>query len=359
MGKVFTPVAVEAGYVPEPGAHEAAGRLILESLSFPYKMTDGMQRERLGHVEGVMIYGSTALGTANIRSDVDVLFTYNLASTRPSHLYGQGVLQAVNEVFSEVESKYHTPIEPSPYAANTLSNTLLHTIDPGFALHLHAVQENPVWSVNWPVAGLYGGFGKTEVQDRLRPSVIRFLGHKQKRFARSIVDFRGEPDLDAMQRAFELPNAAGRKILSLDPADETGIRASTDKPGTLKTVAQRMGQLIEDWQGRGLGLLLQEGLVDNQFTRLVETDVEYTDVLQQAVQGQITIESYTQWLRKNYSTALARAHAVSSFWIEVLRNEYDLRNSEKELAELQAEEAEMRKRLKEGGDDDELGEFDY
>ncbi|GEM_PF-2396439 len=334
MGKIFSPETVEKNDVPEPGAHRAAGRFIL----------DKFRNDALSYsIGGVMVYGSTALGTANIRSDVDVLFTYY-----PSHSKG---LDEIRDVFLEAENDYRVPVEPNPQSVGALFDPLQHTIDPAFAAHLYHVQDNPEWSYNFPATGLYMSHEDRQLQERLRPSALRFSAGKRRLFAKSIVNYRGETECNAFQRALELPNAIGRKVLSFEAKIDDSISAeiSSDKNGTIDKTHRRMLELDAAWS-----------IVANApkaYMQLAELDEEYTSLLENTLNHTVSIASYKQWLQENYMPALKMAHDASDFWVQVIDRDFDTRDKKKEEAEIEELRAQWEKQREAMGDT--LPDYDY
>lgn len=314
MGKVYSPEAVAAGQLPEAGAHQAAGRFILDALCKDEIdcMTTG---ESWPAISGAMIYGSTVVGTADVRSDVDVLFTYYSGHEARSLPYAR-------HIFQEAEKRFNTSVETQAHVVGALFHPLEHTIDPAFAAHLCAVQEDPEWSRNWPVDGLSHNLSMDK--DRLRTAAIRYCSGKRKKFATAQLEYRGSADLDVLQRAFELPNAIGRKVLSLNP--EIALAdPSRDKMGTIEKTANLMTRVSDMWH-EGSDSAVRD------YLRLVEMDMSYSRMLERAAAQKTPVDYYARWIENSYLEALRRAHNVSNFWTYNIEYQLDIRDQKAEIA---------------------------
>ncbi|HEX5448275.1 MAG TPA: nucleotidyltransferase domain-containing protein [Candidatus Saccharimonadales bacterium] len=325
MGRVFSPEQIRDDHIPEPGAHTRAGRFVLETLFEPpglWLPIDDASRQlnydvdrKIRSIESGMVYGSTALGTANLRSDLDVLITYY-------HSHPQA-LATLRETFEQAEDQFKVPVEHHIVPVTALSNPLTHTIDPLFATHLRDVQrqENPRWSYNWPMHGYHG---ITINEQQVRALAIRYCGTKRRQFINGLVDYRDSSNYAIMQRALELPAAIGRKVL-----------AATDGPeavdqSLLQNKSEILGMLLDRYNSSRIEWM---GEPDKALADLAELDYEYSDLLISTIGGETSLDEYSKWLESHYLKALDLAIHVASSWIDILQHSLDKPRGE--LAELQ------------------------
>jgi predicted nucleotidyltransferase len=326
MGKVFSPEQIKSGDIPEDGAHEKAGRYVLESLFDPPGLWVPINETRrqlnydvMQRVSGInagMVYGSTALGSANVRSDLDVLVTYY--TNHPQ------VLTTMREVFEETQKRFKVPVEHHIVPVVSLLSPLEHTIDPLFAKHLFEIQaqDEPRWSYNWPVDGLRWGDAVDEQQ--VRALAIRYCSAKRRQLVNGTVDYRGNPNYAVMQRALELPAAIGRKVLAAtDGQDKVDQQLLQDK-------SEMMGTLLDRYNSSRISYM---GEPDKSLADLSELDFEYDDLLASTIGGETALKDYSEWTDVNYLRALELGAHVATSWVEILQNNLD--KPQAELAELQ------------------------
>jgi len=303
MGQIFSAEKVSRGEIPEAGAHAAAGRFILDRL-FERKLcvVDESHPSYYG-IDAAMIYGSTAMGRAAVRSDLDVLAIYAYPKDLP---YFRNIL-------IETEDLFHVPIEPQLYRSGALSTPSRHSIDPLYAQHLLEVQEmsDPMWSVNWPVDGLRNIANQELGEDYLRRLATGYAGGKARQLTRASLNYRGEVDTHDMQRALELPSAIGRKILPIyvEPEEMPDV---VDKAEMIKKVRQVTLEQVIDGNERVLPY----------FDRLLVLDREYDELLAQVTKSQITIGQYEQWLQDHYLEAIETGVLLTNFWSDQVSYRY-------------------------------------
>lgn len=321
MGRVFTPEAVANHDVPEVGAHEKAGRFILNQLFEPQDYWTDQDRTAFSidgnGIDSGLVYGSTALGKAGLRSDVDILLNYHANKT-------DRAFPLIRDVFQVAENDFNVPIEPHVLPVGALFNPLEHSIDPLFAEHLIAVQyqNEPRWSYNWPVDGLQ--FYRIEATDeeRLRAIAVRYASGKSRQFAKAVVGYRGEADLHVLQRALELPGAIGRKVIAATrKADEEAPNLG-DKHGMSDITIQKLGQFAPEWYRRAVDY---QGYLHN-------LDQSYDQLLRSALDGDTTVEAYGGWLQENYLYACKMAHEVAYVWSQIVSCRMDIPLEEKAVA---------------------------
>lgn len=316
MGKVFSPLEIQSGYIPEPGAHVAAAGHIIDAL-----LLDNNAPIFNGNgVHSGMIYGSTAMGSANLRSDVDVLLNFHEDEAHEA-------LPLIRRVFRDTEQTYKVPIESNILPVGATMSLLEHAIDPLFAQHLLEIQyqDEPRWSYGWPVNGL--NIDTTVLtEDAYRKLAIRYCSTKLRQFARGLVDYDGEPDYKHMQRALELPAAIGRKVLAVvHGPDHVTQAVLQDKTDATKQVADvfdsinRKGWRKEDSKQR--------------FLELAKMDATYNDVLRGAISGDISLSEYSKYLTSSYEATLLLGITVAQSWVNILNWNLDKRNLELETAD--------------------------
>jgi len=313
MGVVFSPEAIDNNQVPKPGDHQEAGRFILNQF---FELDDNVtadersyfQLESSGIASG-LVYGSTALGSAGLRSDVDVLVNYHARQATK-------VFSQIRGVFIEAEKTYNVPVESQVLPVGALSNPLEHSIDPLFAKHLLEVQEqdNPRWSYNWPVRDLRTQLLEEGDTDHIRAIAVGYASGKARQFTRALVNFRGEPDLQVFQRALELPGAIGRKVIIATQSAETVIPDTGDKKSMITSALSRLEELAPDH--------FDTAVSSQQW--LIDLDKNYDEILGDVLSGTTTIANYKYWLDSNYSLAIRLAQEVAYVWGQIVADNVGL-----------------------------------
>lgn len=309
MGKVFTPEELAAHHVPEPGAHEQAGRYILDQFFEVPGAEEQFRRIITGSgVVSGMVYGSTALGRAGIRSDVDVLLNYR--ADKPD------ILDEIRRVFTQAETMYRVPVEANVQEVGSMFEPLHHGFDPLFAEHLLEVQnqDNPRWSYNWPVDGLAFTLIDASDTERLRRIAVRYMGAKERKFTKAAVNFRGEVDYPTMQRALELPSALGRKVLAATHSDTAETPEAVDRVGMGEAALARLEACAPAWY---------TSAIDAQRS-LLQMDRDYDALLDLVLTGDASLGDYTRWVEGNYLNVCKRAVEVSRAWCEIISHKMDM-----------------------------------
>jgi predicted nucleotidyltransferase len=320
MGKVFQPEMIIGDQVPHPGTHQMAGQFLMDALGGRDKSLGRAVDPRLRGIPAHMIFGSVALGEANIRSDIDFLGIYE-----PGDLDD---LEGLGDVFAETQRRYHTSIDPILYQSGSLHNTLLHSIDPSFAGHLLSIQRSRKWSRHNPLSGLFMDQTPEEVAERARPAAAHYAALKLRQFTGGIALANSNrsmhPDLEIMQRAFELPNAIGRKVLDLTvaPSDTQDRKKSRSKADTLQEI---MLQTYDVANSAGF----DANDIMAALNGLIAMDSDYTLLLQNTIFDMSSYTEYSIWLVEMYLPALRKAHKVSDFWSRVLTENLDEPDVEK------------------------------
>lgn len=294
MGKVFGADEIMLGEIPEPGAHTAAAKEVFELLFKGRAFEPGSSEWTYSGIQSGMIHGSSTHGTANIRSDLDVLMIVRS---------GQDLtLDVVDRVFSSVKQRYHVPIEANILNVVDISERA-HSIDPLFLRYLYEAQSNPDFSRNWPADHIGSYFFE---QDR-RPSALlrvvqRYTSAKTASFAKGLA-IGSELDHHKIQRALELPKNMGRKVLSmLDPEFSAWRTPSDEIQSGLEDfiIARRRDE--RDTSGQ---------LAIDSLRKLTAQDEEYSELLQQTLNGEVDLDTYEKWLEGNKRQLLHSALNVS------------------------------------------------
>ena len=320
MGKVFSPEEVDSGAVPEIGAHYLAADHILEMVWGGQRMLPGIptlespdfpQRPEHG-IESLLVYGSTALGTANRRSDLDVAIVYDTFARQP--------LTFCKGIFEQVSREYRIPIETSAHPIGALGNGLRHTIDFSFASHLHKMDAESSWRFGKPVWPNWERQSSDTTIDRLLPATVAYVANKRKSFAGAVLEDNRKPDYKRLQRAFEIPAAIGRKIVMLYYSSGQEEVDPTNKGQAAGFVLAKMTEIADN--SRRI-----EPDTIGKFSALCDKNDYYTQLLEQTVAGQTSLSEYKEWLQENYLAAYDSAHDTCLFWEQVLAEALTLRRT--------------------------------
>lgn len=333
MGKVFSPLEIQAGIIPEPGAHEAAAHYIVDALL--ENTTDFFNGNG---VQAGMIYGSTAMGSANIRSDVDVLVTYR-------EQLADKALPAIRWVFRHAERRFNVPVEANILPVGATFSPLEHAIDPLFAEHLIDIQnqDEPRWSYGWPVDGL-GIDPRILTEDTIRKLAIRYCSAKSRRLTRGLVEYDGGPDYKHLQRALELPAAIGRKVLAVVYGSAHVSQAVLqDKYNATGQVARLFDTITE----KGWDIADSK----QRFLELANLDSTYNDILGDALDGKLTHSAYGKYLSSSYEATLLLGIRVAQSWVHILDDKLDQRDLGLETLAYEDQITSQRQALLEAGID--------
>jgi hypothetical protein len=337
MGKVFTVNEIANGDIPEVGAHYEAGQHFLGELfdHTPPRNENGRGyfHPRYHAVDSVMVYGSTALGLANVRSDLDVLV--NFCESRSLHE------QPVDECFSIIGSlirttqdKYKVPVQANILPHMWLWNPLKHNVDILFAQHLVRVQnmDDPQWSFGFPADGLvHNRDTNNRTPDRIRAFAIRYTAAKARQMAKALTLYT-EVDHHTLQRALELPSALGRKIVALADATKPELAQAFEEVDGRDASFQGfvLAAASVEWHrdyGRDTSLL--------DMLSLKQKDEEYSELLDSTISGSTTLEDYQTWLEDQYRPTLQLAYRIAHDWTSLLSDRLDVRDQEAEEVELE------------------------
>lgn len=284
MGKIFSPEEIEHGHIPKEDDHFEAADYIADQLFFDQ---DAFSSAPLsgnvpssyyeGEVEAGLIHGSVTHGTANRRSDVDVVIVY-----RP----GSIVLDTIRNVFDVARSNFHVPIEAN-LVTELDAEKGAHSFDPLFLSYLLRAQKDPDYSWNWPIDRLTPeDYDPDEVSDaRLVRTVQRYLGAKTASFSKELV--ADNIDLHRIQRALELPKNLGRKILSMSQRYSFVVEDHTTD-GIVDSMLAFCEDQITLWDE-----VVQQ--VDEATKYLLKEDADYDELLEAVIKGRVSLAEYRFW----------------------------------------------------------------
>lgn len=307
MGKVYSPEQISSGNIPEAGAHEAAGQYALKEL-FPLTVpAETSPLPRLFDPDGpgvqsAMVYGSTAYGTAGIRSDLDILVFYDESQAHRA-------LKHISSVFKQTEERFKVSVEANKLPVGAIYDDLEHGLDPLFAEHLLEIHDtfNGQWCRNNPTGGI------ERIAERAgNPAGVTALAHRYVSGRRNYfasTDLEGGVDYAVFQRALELPSAVGRKVVAATMGDE-------DEPLDLSNRPAMNDRALE-------ALMAHMPKYDEEMVRnhesLYETDQKYSDLLANVIDGKNSIKDYTSWIEEKYLESIGMAYDLSQAWVDILR----------------------------------------
>jgi predicted nucleotidyltransferase len=278
MGRVYTPAELSEEWLSQPEHFKPAAEELLQTINDIVSDPDDSTS-----TTGALVFGSTTQGTAGRRSDLDILVTYDNLAVDASWTGRQ-----LQEIFARIRKDWNVPIESIKYRRSDLQ-LQRHTLDPFFMQHLKSVSgewvagTNPM---NW-------------VQDRripLREVFMNYALSKQTKFSKVYTDTPyNEVDYKALQRAFELPSALGRKSLGLlvacEQVEDHGFHSAPKAE-----VVRSIGTLCVD--ETDILVPMQE---------LIELDREYDELLDAMEYGSFDPLEYENYLRQFASQALPAA----------------------------------------------------
>ena len=274
MGRVFSYEAIAAGKVPQPEDFAQASKLFLERIG--ESVADGT-------VDGGFVFGSVGRGSANSRSDFDAFISLNSGASR-SYEAARDIVQSINN-----ESSGKILVEPIAYPKATLASGQ-HEIDYLFGRHLlsgfRLVEGNdPAEYLAFP-------------NDQARDVFAGYASVKARKLSALYVTADSyETAGKGLQRMLELPNSLGRKALAAlqDAGYLEKAAEASEKPAVFR-------QSDELFRAHGL---------HDGFRKLAAANDEYSELLQEAVEGRVD--------QQTYDAELVRLHGLMPFAIEWIR----------------------------------------
>lgn len=291
MGKVFSPAEIAAGLIPEEGAHARAANALLDF----FRGQGHIDKLQPGDVQSVVVYGSTVSSAVkpNIRSDVDVAFVYAERAVQAP--------RGIVTLLGTIGARHAVNIEP-----NILSNRQFtvgaHAIDRSFMDHLAAADpavcygDNLFRGVTWQENATYS------------QAFLRYCVAKERQFLSASIEVSQpihEPNLHKMQRALELPNAIGRKLLCAAQEMKPEVFRNMLFDGSDKAnIAQHVNLFFDRYWDINPSLL-------ESMNQLRQLDNRYNYALLQTIAGMASLEEYKCWLYDHERTVTETAFTLS------------------------------------------------
>lgn len=308
MGVVFHPERLATGNIPADANGQSqydAAMLLGESLH----EQAAQQPDNGTALVAYMLYGSAERPyerVATRRSDVDLLVIID-EDAEPST-----AREAVTDRIVAISQALHVDVGATIYNRADFTNGM--RVNPFYAQHLSSVYglvHNPTLQYFSPVfysAGLAESlFGNVPFVDSW-PFATKYLEARRAVFQTQLDQI--EPDLTQLKGPFELPRNLGRTIADLF---DQYICEHTDSysPG-LDDVSSPVDRSLPHWLKllKIAELTGTSDLIGTDVERLHELDTTYTDLLETAIRGDISIQRYEAWLRNVYTEALEKAFKI-------------------------------------------------
>lgn len=295
------------------GAHQEAAEYILDELFEPKAAGEEHDSQQLfdlpdPYISSAMVYGSTAYGTSGIRSDLDILVFYE-PSDHPSRTIG-----IIRDAITTASSRYDVSVEQNILPADAVDNDREHGMEPLFVQHLLEINDQfgDRWTRNNPTRGLQRIADRAEDSYTVNALAMTYVSGRRNYFAKALTESTDEINYNALQRAFELPSAIGRKVVAatMTPDDEPLDLSS--RP----SMNQRAREALIDatvWDDSSESTVKTHDILYN-------LDGQYSVQLGRALDGELSIEEYGAWLETRYLYALELAHDLANTWTALLRD---------------------------------------
>lgn len=198
MGVVYSGAELAHGLIPGNGDHLKAAEAVMSLVG------------SLGETQLTVVHGSVPEGRFNVRSDLDVLVTYETST--PAH--EPAVVRKVNSVLDQIGATTHVKIEANIWPADEdISARRERMYDLLFSRHLAASILNPVWAVGEADPAIKKIADASYEEGILRGVVLNYTTYKHAGFTKAPREYaETEKVLSAFQRALELPKSLNRKI---------------------------------------------------------------------------------------------------------------------------------------------------
>lgn len=272
MGKVFNAESVAREAVPWPGDQERVAREFMDTAT------------NIQGLDAAIIFGSTALGNANRRSDIDVAVAYNDKGDLPAFFtelrdtvqsFPQGELIEPFVVGNQSLTDAKTALQGDVFMAEHLRLAARESDLPG--INADAFATMPDMLTELPpaqAASLAEQVATTYITNKVRKFFNASRQNDTSNYRR-------------LQRAFELPTALTRKLVRLQT-----IRSQYHNQAFQAQFYDRDNLAHESQQ-------LSESL-GNEWTQcstwLIEKDQEYSQLLENTLEGSVSISAYQKWL---------------------------------------------------------------
>ncbi len=275
MGVIYTSSELAGSEVPEAEAHKQAAIDVLDHVG-------GLDNSVL-----TMIHGSVPEGRSNVRSDLDVLVTYVFDRAEDEPHVTDKIKEALDDIGADTGVKIEANLWPADEPASARQERMYDLL---FSHHLARSMANEEWrvgEVDGPIMDIASVPLDTEAVRRV---ALNYTTYKHSGFTKAprIFNENDTSAISALQRAFEFPKAAGRKVGQL--------------VGTIQQVT------VDDYRKVLRTADGQEGLLDT-LEQLRGIDVAYTELLEHLHSGATDISSddiaeYGAWLQDRYPKAL-------------------------------------------------------
>ena len=312
MGKVFHPDELQAGHWPEPQAHIKATDDFFNHLGELNDMCEvsGVTDERHNpHIQG-MAYGSTVRGEANVRSDNDVLLVVG------ERQYPE-ILVHIADLISSVQGKYHTPFEISAHSMREIMSGNFF-MNPCFAESLRAIDSSDsphkIGNISRHFHSLSDIKTPGERLEVLKSAAVTFFEAKRQQLFRYMGKSALAPaDLSPLQHAFEAPPIIGRDLIRLQVLGRQALEGSLDT-----SIAVEAGSYTKKYiYDEALKLAPDVPQWQESLEYLRKMDTEYSQLLDDTIAGETSLDEYTKWVTDKRSDALEQALLLSNMASEI------------------------------------------
>jgi hypothetical protein len=282
MGKVFTFEDIQEGRIPDSDNFKIAKTTVVDRLSAIHAK---------GMIEGAMVFGSVAKGTPNLRSDFDLLVVTNSDTVDP----------LIKSTFDEVYASTNVAIEPIIIPLE-YARCGWHSLDRSFYSHFAQLPEQG------NVVGTHPLRMISPSDKPLSEAHKEYLIQKLRRLREGVFTYSWNDKLKVLQRALEAPVNTGRRTLR-----------------TLSAVGQLDTDLVDDGKAsviREFRTTFSSSSLMDGFNTLLSKDARYTDLLTEALTGQINESQYNSAVNKLSNEAIPLAifwvNEVSHFYMQAL-----------------------------------------
>lgn len=284
MGKIISAESIAQGAYPRQGDHERVAGELMEAA------------EAIPSLRAAIVFGSTALGHANRRSDVDIAI---------AHKEGDAMA-----FFADLQHTFASLPQGNLVETHIISDSALrkgevHDGDVFLAEHLRlAALTSRVPGIHPEAFAAMPDFLATLPPDEAltigERVTKKYLHHKERKFFNALRN-GDDQNHSRLQRAFELPMAITRKFARLqvlrDHGRQSAFGAEFYAKHSLATQAQQLEHTNKDWQ--------------QSSAWLIERDREYTSILEETIGGGMSLKQYEAWISEVSQPSLGHALRLS------------------------------------------------